>query len=250
MAEKVTIGNCELWHGDCREVLPFVAADCVITDPPYGVGLDYESFDDTEAEAAYLGVWAVNWALAKDIRCVVTPGTRIIFKYPPPTDIGCLYFPAAAGFSRWGFCSFQPILFYGKDPDPNNRKRANGKSFTERSENNGHPCPKPIGMMNWLVDRASLVGETVCDPFMGSGTTGVACVNLGRSFVGIERERKYFDIACRRIEQAYAQSRLFDDAKVGAGDTAVQVELLPANAMYTSKPPDNVLTESPKGATK
>ena len=75
------------------------------------------------------------------------------------------------------------------------------------------------------------VGHVICDPFMGSGTTGVACVNLGRKFVGIERERKYFDIACRRIEQAYAQPRLFEDAKVGAGDTAVQGDmLLPANA--------------------
>ena len=69
------------------------------------------------------------------------------------------------------------------------------------------------------------------DPFMGSGTTGVACARMGLQFVGIERERKYFDIACNRIEQAYAQPRLFEDAKVGAGDTAVQGDmLLPANA--------------------
>jgi DNA modification methylase len=81
-----------------------------------------------------------------------------------------------------------------------------------------------------LVDRLTKSGETVMDIFMGSGTTGVACVNLGRKFIGIEKERKYFDLACRRIEQAYAQGRLFEDAKVGAGDTAVQVELLPANA--------------------
>jgi len=73
--------------------------------------------------------------------------------------------------------------------------------------------------MRELVSRTCGV---VFDPFMGSGSTGVACVNLGRSFVGIERERKYFDIACRRIEQAYAQPRLFEDAEIGAGDTAVQ----------------------------
>ena len=67
-------------------------------------------------------------------------------------------------------------------------------------------------------------------PYMGSGTTGVACARMGLQFVGIERERKYFDIACRRIEQAYAQPRLFEDAKVGAGDTAMQGDmLLPAN---------------------
>ncbi len=71
---------------------------------------------------------------------------------------------------------------------------------------------------------------TVLDPFMGSGTTGVACAQLGKSFTGIERERKYFDIACERIARAIAQPRLFED-KVGAGDTAVQGDmLLPANA--------------------
>ena len=69
------------------------------------------------------------------------------------------------------------------------------------------------------------------DIFMGSGTTGVACVNLGRRFIGIEKERKYFDLACRRIEQAYAQPRLFEDATGGDGETAVQGEmLLPDNA--------------------
>jgi site-specific DNA-methyltransferase (adenine-specific)/modification methylase len=84
--------------------------------------------------------------------------------------------------------------------------------------------------MIWCLDMHPNAA-TVCDPFMGTGTTGVACVNIGKAFTGIERERKYFDIACRRIEQAYAQPRLFEDAKVGAGDTAVQGDmLLPANA--------------------
>jgi hypothetical protein len=68
-------------------------------------------------------------------------------------------------------------------------------------------------------------------------STGVACAQLGKRFTGIERERKYFDIACRRIEQAYAQPRLFEDAKVGAGDTAVQGDmLLPANAIVSGLP--------------
>ena len=84
--------------------------------------------------------------------------------------------------------------------------------------------------MEWTLTTVKAKG-TILDPFMGSGTTGVACARMGLQFVGIERERKYFDIACRRIEQAYAQPRLFEDAKVGAGDTAVQGDmLLPANA--------------------
>jgi len=69
-----------------------------------------------------------------------------------------------------------------------------------------HPSQKPIEVMEWCVSYAE---GTILDPFMGSGTTGVACANLGRKFIGIEIEPKYFDIACERIEAAYAQGRLF-----------------------------------------
>ena len=74
-----------------------------------------------------------------------------------------------------------------------------------------HPTQKPLSLMQWNVDLLSAEGETILDPFMGSGTTGVACANLGRKFIGIEREPSYFDIACRRIEEAYKQPRLFDE---------------------------------------
>ena len=77
------------------------------------------------------------------------------------------------------------------------------------SEKNGHPCPKPLGFMERLIERATLDGETVLDPFMGSGTTGVACARLGRRFIGVEIEPRYFDIACRRIEDAQRQGDMF-----------------------------------------
>jgi len=212
MPERVEIGDAVLYLGDCLEILPTLQkVDAVVTDPPYGVGLQYDSFEDSEDGAAQVAVSVVDWLIEKDIRAAITPGTRIAFRYPNPTEMGCMYFPAGAGFSRWGFTCFQPILFYGKDPDPPNRKRPNSKSFTEQSEKNGHPCPKPINLMHWLVDRASRAKETVLDPFMGSGTTGVACAQLGRKFIGIEIERRYFDIACERIEKAYAQGKLFDE---------------------------------------
>ena len=69
-----------------------------------------------------------------------------------------------------------------------------------------HPTQKPVSLMSWCVAK---VKGTILDPFMGSGTTGVACANLGRKFIGIEIERKYFDVACERIAAAYAQGRLF-----------------------------------------
>ena len=72
-----------------------------------------------------------------------------------------------------------------------------------------HPTQKPVPVIEWCLDFAPKATLTVADPFMGSGTTGVACANMGKTFYGIEREPKYFDIACKRIEQAYAQQRLF-----------------------------------------
>ena len=72
-----------------------------------------------------------------------------------------------------------------------------------------HPTQKPVRLMVWCIKQAG-DPHTILDPFMGSGTTGVACAQLGRKFIGIEIEPRYFDIACRRIEQAYAQGKLFD----------------------------------------
>ena len=71
-----------------------------------------------------------------------------------------------------------------------------------------HPFQKPLAVMDWCLTKIP-DAQTILDPFMGSGTTGVACANLGRKFIGIEIERKYFDIACERIAAAYAQGRLF-----------------------------------------
>ncbi len=88
----------------------------------------------------------------------------------------------------------------------------------------GHPTAKPIEWMERLVNIASLPGETILDPFMGSGTTGVACAKLGRRFIGIEIDPGYFEIACRRIDEAYRQRDLFRDAPRPAAP--VQTSLL------------------------
>lgn len=221
MVERVEIGDAVLYHGDCLEILPTLPkVDAVVTDPPYGVDLGsdpthvignrpYESFTDTPETIASVVVPAINIARSISARTVVTPGTRCAWLYEQPDELGAIYFPAGAGFSRWGFTCSQPILYYGKDPYMPKNKQPNSVQCTEISEKNGHPCPKPARLMQWLVNRSSVRGETVCDPFMGSGTTGVACANLGRKFIGIEIERKYFDIACERIAAAYAQGRLF-----------------------------------------
>ena len=239
MAEKVTIGNCELWHGDCREVLPLLpACDLILTDPPYGIGeaaknnksrgvlaqaKDYGKAQwDNEPPPA----WVIELMRAKAKWQVLFGGNY--YSLPPAT---CwLVWDKDNGENDFADCE----LAWTNLPKAVRRLRWKWHGMLQQDmankEEREHPTQKPVPVMRWALMQAKGV-QTVCDPFMGSGTTGVACVMEGLQFVGIERERKYFDIACRRIEQAYSQSRLFEDAKVGAGGTAVQGDmLLPANA--------------------
>ena len=226
--EKVVIGNAELWLGDCREVLPLIRdVDAVVADPPYGVSFSgsttkhtkdvtnaYASFDDTPENIQNMVVPALMLAVSKATRAAITPGIRCQRFYPLPDGEGVVWYPSGANVGPWGFIMHQPIYYYGKCPylATSRGSRPTGFQSTEPAVKNGHPCPKPIKQMEWLVNRTSMVGETVLDPFMGSGTTGVACINLGRKFIGIEIEPKYFEIACKRIEHAteQAKQRLFE----------------------------------------
>ena len=219
------IGDATLYLGDCREVLPTLPkVDAVVTDPPYGVsfsgsatkhstksGQGYVSFDDTPDEIASVCVPAVRLAVSLARSAVITPGNACSHLYDTPRAQGAIFYPSGANAGPWGFVCSQPLFYYGKDPYLMRGLGSlhNGFSTTERAEENGHPCPKPIKQTEWMVSRVSFAGETILDPFMGSGTTGVACAKLDRAFIGIEREPSYFDIACRRIEEAYRQPRLF-----------------------------------------
>lgn len=226
------IGDATLYLGDCLEILPTLQkVDAVITDPPYGVSgqqntksetrecgkkNDYIGFVDSAEYVATVAVPAVTAALAIAKRGVVTPGNSCFTLYPRPSSFGAFYQPASVGLQPWGRADAQPILYYGKHPIGGQAIPASKCSYqlVESPEVNGHPCPKPTRAMIGLVAAASLPGEIVLDPFMGSGTTGVACAQLGRKFIGIEIEPKYFDIACRRIEQAYAQGKLFEPSRL------------------------------------
>jgi DNA modification methylase len=224
-----TIGDCTLHLGDCREVLPTLGhVDAVVTDPPYGVDgqqntkaarqrggrkNDYGTFTDSVEYVRSIAVPIVEHFVESGVRVVITPGNRCLTLYPPPDSFGAIYQPASVGLQPWGRADAQPILYYGRSPHSGTRLPGQRCSYTltESAEPNGHPCPKPIEFWKKVVAAASDAGETVADPFMGSGTTGVACANLGRRFIGIEIESRYFGIACRRIEQAYRQPRLFNE---------------------------------------
>ena len=120
---------------------------------------------------------------------------------------GTVSCPSGAGNGRWGWTCSHPILYYGRPPT--NEATPNGFTSFDTAPPNGHPCPKPLRWMKWAVNKASLPGELVLDPFAGSGTTGVAAVQLGRKFIGIERVESYFDIARARIADALARPDLF-----------------------------------------
>ena len=215
--------SVDLRLGDCLEVLPGLAGvDAVVTDPPYGVdgGVSHggqvsrdkakykASFVDDKQYILTVCVPIIQACQKFGVPMAVTTGNRWMHLYPEARDVGCFWTPAAANLGPWGFTTFHPILYYGKDHRAGKGAWPTGKQVTERAEKNGHPCPKPLGAWMWLIEKVTRPGDTVLDPFMGSGTTGVACVKLGRHFIGIEKEPKYFDIATRRIADAQAQLAL------------------------------------------
>ena len=211
-----------LYHGDAREWSE--AADVLITDPPYGIGLtvktsDYRqsrAFDGGEslrASKLYEDSPDAVRALIGEIvprlldltdRALIFPGPRMLYAYPEPAAIGSVFTPNGAGRSSWGFQTTHPILYYGKDPYLADGKGSRPNGFrTEQPnpESFDHPCPKPLKWMTWAVERASRPGETVLDPFAGTGTTLFAAKSLGRRAIGIEIEERYCEIAATRCSQ-------------------------------------------------
>lgn len=212
-----------LYHADCRDVLGDVQAHALITDPPYGVGLTARRArnkgggshevapasvlyaDDPDGTRALLRE-AIPLALSVVERGLVFSGTRMLWEYPPAVAVGAVYLPAGCGYTPWGFQTSQPILYYGADPGLADGKGNRPNGFLRppqayADEGIDHPCPKPREWMTWAVERVTRPGETVLDPFAGSGTTLRAAKDLGRKAIGIELERHYCDIAVTRLRQ-------------------------------------------------
>lgn len=229
-------GRVELYCGDSLTLVSpkLTGIDVFITDPPYGVGLkaklakkrntagdgtvrpgSYCFVDDPEHIKSVVAP-VIGMCLVLAPATVVTPGTRCMHLYPIPDDVGCFYSAGGTGRGKWGFTCMQPILYYGKDPFLARCKgaRANscGQTYPNDANEQDHPCAKPIAWAQWLVARSSFEGETVCDPFMGSGTTGVAAIRGGRRFVGIDIDPKHFETAKARLQRELAQGDLFFDA--------------------------------------
>lgn len=205
MVEPVIIGPCTLYCGDCLDILPTFApgsVDAVVTDPPYGIGFQYASHDD--GRDAWFNLMArVVPEMRRIGRFVVMPCCgidRIGWWYlnHAPDWLMAWYKGSPGHRSHVGFNDWEAHIVWGKPPKQMHDHWASSCGF----EIDGHPCPKPVAWALWLVERAAVIEGIILDPFMGSGTTGVACIKTGRRFIGIEKEPKYFDIACQRIEKA------------------------------------------------
>lgn len=203
IVNPVIIGDATLYLGDCMDILPTLPkVDAVITDPPYGIGANKQTLGAGKKEFDRGGDWDLS---APDIRPFLTVADLVCF---------------------WGGNYFSNML-----PVTNDwliwHKVNDGRSFSEcemawtsfgrqtrhlshhwSGEEKQHPTQKPLPVMLWCIEQAG-PAETILDPFMGSGTTGVAAMQMGRKFIGIEREPKYFDIACKRIEEGQKQGDFF-----------------------------------------
>lgn len=205
-------GDCTLYLGDCLKILPSLGVyDAVVTDPPYGI--DYGKQGSFSASHGW-GPWRenVSWDTERPSREIfdlmrehsksqIIWGGNYFTDYLPPTmqwlvwDKGQRGFSLADGEFAWSSQQKAARIF----------DYARAKAMRDGKE---HPTQKPVELMRWCLGHLK-GAKTVLDPFMGSGTTGVACIREGRTFTGIEKHEPYFDVARRRIEDALSQPDMF-----------------------------------------
>lgn len=212
---KEQINDCTLYLGDCLEILPTLGkVDAVVTDPPYGMAFQSNhraekhmkiSNDDNinlllmacEIEVSHSSYIFCRWDNLRDV-----PKPRSLVTWVKNNwSMGDLKHEHAR--------QTEVALFYAGESHSFPSGRPSDVIRVPRTGNEHHPTEKPVELMSRFVEWTY---GLVLDPFMGSGTTGVACAKIGRKFIGIELEEKYFDIACKRIEEAYKQPDMFVEA--------------------------------------
>jgi len=203
----VIIGNCTLYNADCRDVLPDLGCfDLLLTDPPYGLaeklqgGTWGKSYDGDYKEWGHIPPDFLSDFVKAAENSIIWGGNYFML---PPSRAWLVWSKPERGLTmadgELAWCSWDGNLRIKElSRNPNNEKR-------------DHPTQKPTRLMQWCIHQADRETRcaTIFDPFMGSGSTAIACILEGREFTGIERESRYFDAACERIERASAQGRLF-----------------------------------------
>jgi DNA modification methylase len=232
-----TIGECTLYLGDCRDILPTLAAhDLVLTDPPYGIGLNTDNRRFSGGHVASVAKRGNNVGSANGRRIVgdagpfdpafllYLPGDKIVWgwnNFPDRLPRGaCLVWLKRNDDAFGSFLSDAELAWMSKGHGVYCRRDLSNAAI---ANDRAHPTQKPVSLMEWCLSFTPKA-RAVLDPFMGSGSTGVACVGAGLAFTGIEIEPSYFDIACRRIEDAYRQPRLFAEPVAKPVQTAFDLE--------------------------
>ena len=200
LAEGVT-----LYLGDCREILPTLPrADAVVTDPPYGIG-----------EKMQGGTWGAAEKYVDFRRWDVAPSLEFLAQLrssaPAVVLWGGNYFdaPPSRCWLVWDKLNAVRTMADVELAWTNLDKPAKRFRAAVGVHEWGHPTEKPLNLISWCIEQLPPPAQTILDPFMGSGTSGVAAVKMGRKFIGVEIEEKYFDIACRRISQALREPDMF-----------------------------------------
>lgn len=234
MTESVTIGNATLYLGDCREILPTLPkVNVVVTDPPYllesggctnlnmGGKFNADRYNNN-GSIVPVDIEFQDWLpLVADRldkgHAYIMVNNRHVAECQKQAEVAGFRFhnllvwdKGIATPNRWYMknCEFTLFMFRGRGEKISD---AGSKQLIKCPPpmNAEHETQKPIALMEHYIGNSSEVGQIALDPFMGSGTTGVAAVQMGRKFIGIEREHKYFEIACKRIEDAQRQGDLF-----------------------------------------
>lgn len=229
--ERVEIGNSVLYHGDCREILPSLTFDALVTDPPYGIGYQHSGNEGGNGPVSARGTSKTYTIHGDDTP--FDPGHLTEIKVPMViwgADHMRARLPDGGRFLAWdkavgiaGYDSFTDVEFAwtnrkdsitsrnifrymwkGILTDKHGRCDAYGKATRY------HVSEKPEPLMRWCIELLrQRAGNTICDPYMGAGSSGLAAVSLGMKYIGIEIAREHFDTACMRLERAQAQAGLF-----------------------------------------
>ncbi len=226
-ARTETIGDCTLFHGDCIDILPRIEqVDCMLTDPPYGDGASavYGQYDKaiagnedpllncTMLRSAYHCLRKnatiynfTNWKHEDFLRGYIGRYSQLKVRHSLIWDKGM---KMGADFRT----AHERILVLEKGKPGYQRKDFADVQRHSMPQHTAvtHPHEKPLGLLKGMLAHSTQPGDTILDPFMGSGSTGVACALMGRKFIGIELDAAYFDMACRRVEAAYRQGNLFE----------------------------------------